>query len=159
MCWLQSSAFCPCGILFDNWMLEVCILATYRVISGRVTIYDNVHSWWLYSAAPLGDKATCTITGYPTELHYPDTGRTSHSLPYPDNAEQLDRKRKVSILKPLVSLDLECAISHTRGPRSTNSVRIFYYTTQSRQYSSHKYKPVTCRFIYTQLHINSRCTL
>ena len=35
---------------------------------------DSVHSWQLYSAASLEHQATSTITYYPTQSHYPDTG-------------------------------------------------------------------------------------
>ena len=32
----------------------------------------TVHSWPLYSAAPLGDKSTSTMTWIPTQSHYPN---------------------------------------------------------------------------------------
>ena len=43
-----------------------------------------------------------TMAYYPTQSHYPDTDPTSHSLPYPINAERWASKRQVSILKSLV---------------------------------------------------------
>ena len=33
-----------------------------RIKSGRVLICDSAHSWRLYGAAPLGDKAVSTTT-------------------------------------------------------------------------------------------------
>ena len=38
---------------------------------------DNKHSWWVYSAAPLANKAAGTITWYCTLSHYPDTELTN----------------------------------------------------------------------------------
>ena len=43
------------------------------IISGWMWLWLCVHSWQLYSAAPLTDHATGTITWYPTQSHYPDT--------------------------------------------------------------------------------------
>ena len=48
-----------------------------KVISGLVLTCDSVHSWLLYSAAPLGDEAIGTMTQVPNQLHYPDTEPTS----------------------------------------------------------------------------------
>ena len=55
---------------------HVCLLSSYvlvtsKVISGWVPTCDSVHSWWLCSAAPLGNQAISTMTRYPTQLHYP----------------------------------------------------------------------------------------
>ena len=61
---------------FGGWLLEFYVLATFN-ISGWVPTYDSMHSSWLYSAAPLRDQATITMTWYPTESHYPDTEPTS----------------------------------------------------------------------------------
>ena len=55
-------------------VLEFCVLATYMVI----LICNRIHSWWLYSTAPLGNQAVATMTHYPIQSHYPDTERTSH---------------------------------------------------------------------------------
>ena len=41
---------------------------------------DNVHSWTLYSAAPLGNQAASTMTRYPTQTYSPDTEPTSPLL-------------------------------------------------------------------------------
>ena len=41
----------------------------YRLVSVRT------HG--AYSAAPLGDQVTSTMTWYPTQSHYPDTDLTS----------------------------------------------------------------------------------
>ena len=45
-----------------GWLLGFYTLATSKVISGQIQICDSVHSWWLYSAAPLGDQAANTIS-------------------------------------------------------------------------------------------------
>ena len=37
-------------------VLEFYVLATSKVISGRVPTCDSVHSWRFYSAATLGDQ-------------------------------------------------------------------------------------------------------
>ena len=42
--------------------LLFCVLATSKVISGRVPTCDNAHSWRLYSAAQLGNQAVSTMT-------------------------------------------------------------------------------------------------
>ena len=65
------------GQLKVGWLLKLCILATSKVISQRVVTCRSVHSWWLYSAALLGNQATSTMTKYPTQSHYPDTVLTS----------------------------------------------------------------------------------
>ena len=57
--------------------LSFTSVATSNVISGWVSICDSLHSWRLYSAAPLGNKAICTMTWYPTQSHYHDTELTS----------------------------------------------------------------------------------
>ena len=60
------------------WLLEFCILPISKVISGQVPpICECMHSWWLYSAAPLGDEIASTMIWYPTQSHYPDTERSS----------------------------------------------------------------------------------
>ena len=85
------------------------VLGTSTVISGQVPTCDSAHSYWIYSAGPLEDQATSTITWYPMHSHYPDTEPTS---PYPNliMAERLARKQQVYILKSLVSLDQGSAI-------------------------------------------------
>ena len=72
------------------------ILATSKVISGRVQTYDSVHSWQLYSAASLGHQAASTMTCYPTVTSWHWANKF---LLYPNNAECQARKRRVSILK------------------------------------------------------------
>ena len=55
-----------CHWHFPQKTLDGClllyILATSKVISRWVLTYDNVHSWQLYSAAPLVDMAASTMT-------------------------------------------------------------------------------------------------
>ena len=58
--------------------LEFYILATSKVISGRAPTCDSANSWGLYNRGPLRDEATRTMTGYPTQSHYPETTPTSH---------------------------------------------------------------------------------
>ena len=43
-----------------GWMLELYTLATPEVISGWALTSDSAQSWWLYSAALLGDHADGT---------------------------------------------------------------------------------------------------
>ena len=39
-------------------LLEFYILTTYKDISGWLVPFDSMRSWWLHSAAPLGNQAT-----------------------------------------------------------------------------------------------------
>ena len=95
------------------WLLFY-VLATCKVISAQVLTCNSAHSWQLYSAAPLGDQATNTMTWYPKQSHYPDAEPTS---PWHSNkAKHLARKWQVSKSKSLVWLDWVC--THTvRIPR------------------------------------------
>ena len=43
-------------------LLLFSILATSKIISGRVLTCDCEHSWHFYSAAPQEDQATSTLT-------------------------------------------------------------------------------------------------
>ena len=65
----------------DHGIWFICllfyILATFKVISGWVLICDSAHSWWLYSASPLGKQAISTMTWFPTQSHYLDAEPTS----------------------------------------------------------------------------------
>ena len=58
----------------DDWLLES------KIISGYVPTCARLYSWELYSAAPVGDQVTSTMSTYPTPSHYPDTELTS---PFP----------------------------------------------------------------------------
>ena len=60
-------------------LLLFYVLATSMVISGWVPTCECV-LMALYSAAPLGDQATSSITWYLTQSHYPDTEPTSPCL-------------------------------------------------------------------------------
>ena len=53
------------------------VLATSKIITGWAPTCGSVHSWWLYSAAPLGNQVTSTMTWYLTQSYYPDTKPTS----------------------------------------------------------------------------------
>ena len=61
----------------SSWLLEFYILAASKVISGWVLTCDSIESWRLHSVAPLGDQAASTMSWYPTQLYYPETGPTS----------------------------------------------------------------------------------
>ena len=50
------------------------ILATSKVISRWVPLCGSFN---VIVLPPLGDQATSTMTWYPTQSHYPDTGQTS----------------------------------------------------------------------------------
>ena len=54
------------------------VLATFKVISGRVPTCDSTHSWQHYNAASLVYLTTRTRTWYPTQSLYPNTELTSH---------------------------------------------------------------------------------
>ena len=47
------------------------VLATSKVLSRYAPTFDSPHLWQLYSAAPLGQQATSTMSWYPTELTNP----------------------------------------------------------------------------------------
>ena len=49
------------------------VLATSKAISGWVLTCDSVHSCRLYTAVPMREQATNTMTQYPIQSHYPDT--------------------------------------------------------------------------------------
>ena len=56
--WYIRKALCKYKIkyiLFLFILFVVYIIATSKVISGMVLTCDSVHSWWCYSAAPLGN--------------------------------------------------------------------------------------------------------
>ena len=67
--------YCVCLLLFYT-------LATFKGISWWAPTFDSVHSWWLYSVAPLREQATSAMNWYPTHSHYPDGAPTSscHTL-------------------------------------------------------------------------------
>ena len=54
-------------------MLEFYIRATSKFTSGLVLTCESAHSWCLYSAAPLENQASNTMTEYSTQSHYPNT--------------------------------------------------------------------------------------
>ena len=57
-----------------TWIVCCCFTSQqHLVISGRL---PTAHSQLLYSAAPLGNKATSTMMPYPTQSHYTDTELT-----------------------------------------------------------------------------------
>ena len=58
-------------------LLLFYVLETPKVIAGWVQTCDNVHSFRLSNAAPLGNQAASTMTRCPTQSHYPDTEPTS----------------------------------------------------------------------------------
>ena len=62
------------------WLLEVYILTTSKVISGRVPICEWAHSSNFIVLLHWGYEVSGTMTQYPTQSHYPDTGWT---YPFP----------------------------------------------------------------------------
>ena len=60
-----------------GWLLVFYVLATSKVILGRIPKSDSVHSLWLYSAASLGDQGASIMTYYVTQSHFPGTEPTS----------------------------------------------------------------------------------
>ena len=93
---LASSGLVRCEAVLHGY-------GTSPLEGGVVPICDSTHSWWLYSAASLQHQATCIITCYPTQSHYPYTEQTR-----PCAILITDRKTmewQVSILKSLVWLD------------------------------------------------------
>ena len=50
-----------------------CILAKAKVISGWASTCDSAYSWWLYSAAPLGNQGNTT-----SPPHHLTTSQASH---------------------------------------------------------------------------------
>ena len=82
-------------------LLLVYVLAPAKVISGRLPAFDSAHSRWTYSPTPLGNQAvrhrTLSVT---LSWHW-----TNPSLPFPNHAERLARKRRESIVKSLVWLN------------------------------------------------------
>ena len=56
--WVDIQGTCKLNKLeIYCWLLEFYVLATSKVISGRVPICDSAHSWRLYSAVPPGNQA------------------------------------------------------------------------------------------------------
>ena len=81
-----------------NYFLYV--LATSKVIfkvrSRWLLTCDSVHSWRLYSAAPLGNQAFSTMMWYPTQSHL-SWHFANQSLCVPNYAEHLAKKRQALI--------------------------------------------------------------
>ena len=96
-------------------LLVFYIPTTSKVISGRAPTCERVHLWWRYSAAPLGNQTTSTMTQYPTQFHYLNTELTSHHpvLLLMPNAKLGSNKYK--LLKSLIWLD--------RNPNSRSPAR------------------------------------
>ena len=99
-------------------LLDVYVLATSTVISGRIPTCDSAHSWRLYSTVPTGYQTTNTMTWYPTKSYYHDTELTTH-LSYSNNAEHQVRQRQVSILYVYLGPGSEPTTSHMRSKYST----------------------------------------
>ena len=59
--------------IYGYGLLEVYVLQISKVISGWVPPCDSAYTWWLYSAAPLGNQAIGTMTQHLTQSNYPDT--------------------------------------------------------------------------------------
>ena len=59
-----------------GWLLEFYILEMFMVISRRVATCDSACSWWLYSAASLGNQAPYIMIQISHLFKYPDTELT-----------------------------------------------------------------------------------
>ena len=92
-----NTVYLICLFLF----LVFYILPTSKVLSGQVPTCDSAHSWWLYSAALLGNQATSTMTHSVTLSWL----WANQSLCHPNYAECRARKRQVTIFNSLVWLD------------------------------------------------------
>ena len=69
--------------LFIIVCLLFYVITKSKVISEWVPNCDSAQSWRLYSAAPLGDQPTSTITWYSTQSHYPDTNKSTSTWSIP----------------------------------------------------------------------------
>ena len=58
----QSSIWRQVYIVVVSWLVELYLLTTAEVISGRVLTCGIVQSRRLYSAAPLGNQIASTMT-------------------------------------------------------------------------------------------------
>ena len=63
----------PCGWMV-GWFTS---LYHQRSYNNGYKLVTSAHLCWLYSASPLGNQATSTMTRYPTQSHYPGTERTT----------------------------------------------------------------------------------
>ena len=59
-----------------GWLLEFFMSLQQHhhndiLVQVRVTV--SPRPWWIYSATPLGNQATSTMTWYPLQSHYSDT--------------------------------------------------------------------------------------
>ena len=98
-----------CVPMATAWLVcwSFYVLATFKVISGWVLTWNSVHSWWIYSADPLGYPVNVrTIILYPTQSHYPDPEPTSPCSTLIMSSTRL-WSDKVKCLKSLVWLDRE----------------------------------------------------
>ena len=117
-----------------------------RTGTGLVT----VHSWWLYSATPLGSHAVSTMIWYHTQWHYPDIELTSPCLILIMPSTWLGSD-KFKLDKSLVWLDngFEPTISRTREPCSTDSATASGPWQQAGEtwHCSHTQWDVYCRIL------------
>ena len=127
-----------------HYSLLFYVLATSNVISGWILTCDSSHSWWLYSAAPLGQQTASTMTWNLFQSYYPDNEPTSPCpiLIMPSTWLGSD---KYQFCKSLVWLDhgIEPTISHTQDQCSTDSAtapsRQFYLYTHNNAYLVNTY--------------------
>ena len=113
--WLHSVAPLPAvwlGVLVcggqqygkRQWLVGCWSFTSWQhLVPYQIPTSDSAHSWWLHSAAPLGDQATNTMTWYHTQPQYSDTEPTSPIVVMA--IAWLDRKWQVSLVKLLVWLD------------------------------------------------------
>ena len=106
-----------CGF---GWLLRFDILVTSRVISEWVPTCNSVYTGRLYSAVPMGNHATDTMTWYSSQLHSPNTEPSS---PCPTLLMLSDMlgSEKYQLCKSLFHPGTNLPISRTRGLCSTDS--------------------------------------
>ena len=60
-----------------EWMRIKSLSLEFDTLATSKVTYDNVHSWWVYSAGQLGNQAASSLTWYSTQSRCLDTKITS----------------------------------------------------------------------------------
>ena len=68
-----------CHLVARQYCMQPLVLNSleYFLSSEQISTCDSPHSWRFYSAAPLADQATYTMTQFPIQSDYLDTELTS----------------------------------------------------------------------------------
>ena len=99
-----------------GWMV---VRVSGHIIMG-IDTSDSVHSCNLYGVAPEGEQASSTMTRYHTQSHYLEIELTS-SYPILIMSSAWLGSERYQFYKSLRNRTPNLLISHTRGPRSTDS--------------------------------------